>query len=75
MEIYKQKGNKTFSYHKSNGAAYCTANKKEIFAECYTLLMTGDAMSKDCILEHFPETLNVVRQMIIEQRKSDNRRL
>lgn len=75
MEIYKQKGNKTFSYHKSNGAAYCTANKKEMFAECYTLLMTGEDKSKDCILEHFPETLNVVRQMIIEQRKSDNRRL
>ena len=46
-----------------------------MFAECYTLLMTGEDDSKDCILEHFPETLNVVRQMTLERRKSDNRRL
>lgn len=73
MDSYKAKGNKEFSHLKDNGSAYCTANKNEMFAECYTLLMTGENSSKDCILEHFPETLKLVEQMLIETRKNETR--
>lgn len=72
MNLYKSKGNKTYSFKEYNGASYCTANKHEMFAECYTLLMTGRDKSQECILEHFPETLKVVEQMILDIRKKRN---
>ena len=35
---------------------YCTTNEQEMFAECYTLLMTGNCYSKDTILKNFRKT-------------------
>ena len=46
--------------------AYATANIYEMFAECYTLLMLGGGTirSEKTIKEHFPKTLENVKQHI-----------
>ena len=51
-------------YDGSDDKLYCTKDINEMFAECYTLLMLGDCQSKDCILKHFPETLENVKKHI-----------
>ena len=33
-----------------------------MFAECYTLLMSGHCSSKDLILDYFPKTLEIVKE-------------
>ena len=46
-----------------------------MFAECYTLLMTGDNQSKEHILKYFPKTLKAAADLIKEIRqKSDTER-
>jgi hypothetical protein len=47
---------------------YCTATELEMFAECYTLLTTGDCDSKEAILTYFPETLKAVEKQLAEIR-------
>lgn len=61
-------------YYEYN-TAYATANEKEMFAECYTLMMLGDCQSKDHILKYFPETFNNAQVLLNEIRqKSDTER-
>lgn len=48
---------------------YCTTNEKEMFAECYTLLMTGNCHSKETILKHFKKTLREAEKLLKEIRK------
>lgn len=80
---YIQNGNKRFSkeevdsYFDNNGNyAYCTYNEKEMFAECYSLLMLGYCNSKEAILTHFPECLAATKRLLNEIRKMpDNIRL
>lgn len=43
---------------------YCTANIREMMAECYSLLMSGDCSSKDVIVTYFPECLEYVKEII-----------
>ena len=69
MENYLAKGNKCYDsgdinsqYSVDKYYNYCTANAREMFAECYTLLMLGNCNSKNCILTYFPETLKAVEQ-------------
>ncbi len=69
MDNYLAKGNKCYESDDINSQYsvdkyynYCTANEREMFAECYTLLMMGDCNSKNCILTYFPETLNAVKE-------------
>lgn len=78
MAIYKKNGGKVNEQHislfnskttNSNEGAYCTTNKAEMFAECYTLLMLGDCHSKDTIITHFPNTLKVVKNILEKTRK------
>ena len=45
-------------------SSYATYNKREMFAECYTLMMTGNCNSKQVILDHFPQTLKAVGALI-----------
>ncbi len=62
-------------YDGSDDKLYCIKNIHEMFAECYTLLMLGDCQSKDCILKHFPETLENVKKHIewIREQKQEVR--
>lgn len=56
-------------------SVYATANEKEMFAECYTLMMLGDCQSKEHILKYFPETFKAAQTMLAEIRaKSDDER-
>ena len=88
LENYKKSGKAQFEYKQEfrettefkdgkidSNTAYATANVHEMFAECYTLLMTGDNQSKDHILKYFPETLKAAKALLQEIRqKSDNER-
>lgn len=76
MEKYVEAGNKRFDVndnttHLSNDKTYnyCTMSDLEMFAECYSLLMTGECNSKECILKYFPETLKAVKEHINNTRK------
>lgn len=73
---YRAKGNQTYTEgenRNSNGNDdyynYCTCNEREMFAECYTLLMLGDCYSKDTILNHFPNCLKATENLLKEIRK------
>lgn len=43
---------------------YATKNAREMFAECYTLLMLGECQSDSVIVNHFPKTLEAVKKHI-----------
>ncbi len=45
-------------------ANYCTRSEQEMFAECYSLLMTGDCASKNVLLRYFPKTLEQAQNLI-----------
>lgn len=63
----KQTGSQTF-----NRNNYCINNEREMFAECYALLMTGDSESKETIEKYFPQSLKYIEKTITEIRnKSD----
>lgn len=65
LEKYLADGNKIYDYDKNTKReTYATANKREMFAECYTLLMTGDCGSKATIEKYFPRMLSYVKQYI-----------
>ena len=60
-ELYNSNNRTTTEAGTSN---YATANEKEMFAECYTLLMLGNCTSRNVIIEHFPKTLKEVEKHI-----------
>lgn len=65
MDKYLADGNKRYSYENySPRKTYATANEREMFAECYTLLMTGNCGSKKIIEKYFPRMLSYVKQYI-----------
>ena len=55
----------------SNRSSYATKNEREMFAECYTLLMNGNCGSDELILKHFPKTLEAVKKHIAYVRSLD----
>ena len=58
-----------------SNTVYATSSEREMFAECYTLIMLGDCQSKDHILKYFPETFKAAQELLKEIRqKSDNER-
>lgn len=67
MEAYQQEinnyinsGHSTFDPEEPNKEElynYATYDEREMFAECYTLLTTGNCSSKDCLLKYFPQTI------------------
>ena len=80
LDLYKKDG-----HNQSEGSGdfysnlieenYCTTNEKEMFAECYTLLMTGDCLSKSTIEKYFAQTLIAAKNMLNDIRKlSDYKR-
>ena len=44
---------------------YATANEREMFAECYTLMMLGYCQSSGVILEYFPKTFEEVKKYVM----------
>lgn len=65
LEKYLADGNKIYDYNENTKReTYATVNKREMFAECYTLLMTGDCGSKTIIEKYFPRMLSYVKQYI-----------
>ena len=48
----------------SNVGNYATSNELEMFAECYSLITMGDCSSKVMLLEYFPKTVNMVKNML-----------
>lgn len=82
MDEYIKKGNVCYTgtenpiNPKDGLCNYCTTNEKEMFAECYTLLMTGNCNSKETILKYFRKTLQKAEKLLKEIRKlPDNVRL
>jgi len=75
MEVYLSKGNKIYDGNENirygNGSSYATYNEQEMFAECYTLMMTGNCNSKQLILDYFPNTLKAVGTLLKEVRAMD----
>lgn len=69
----------TRRYTKLQGSkgTYATWNTKEMFAECYSLLMSGNCSSKDIITEYFPQTLNAVKETLrtIREQKPTQRHI
>lgn len=66
---YILKGGKEFGKDTTEPSVYCTSSSAEMFAECYTLLMTGNCHSKDTILKHFRKTLIEAEKLLQEIRK------
>lgn len=66
MEKYLADGNKRYDYDDAlaNPFAYATTNEREMFAECYTLLMTGNCTSKKVIEKYFPRMLSYIKQYV-----------
>lgn len=82
IDEYTKKGNaccmdtKNTTNPKDGLCNYCTMNEREMFAECYTLLMTGNCISKETILKYFRKTLKEAEKLLKEIRKlPDNVRL
>ena len=74
LSEYLKKGNKQFivkdeKTHDENSWNYCTRNEKEMFAECYALLMLGNCDNKNTILTHFKKTLREAEKLLKEIRK------
>jgi len=56
-------------------SVYATRNEREMFAECYAIIMLGDCQSKEHIQKYFPETFKAAKELLREIRqKSDNER-
>jgi len=73
MEEYLADGNKRYVYGEyTDISKYATTNEREMFAECYTLLMTGDCNSKKIIEKYFPRMLSYVKQLIEYNRNQSN---
>ncbi|MCM1339339.1 MAG: hypothetical protein NC191_06685 [Muribaculaceae bacterium] len=66
MRKFVAAGNRRFVYgdEKRDPSAYATANEREMFAECYTLLMTGKCKSKNVIEKYFPKCLEYINKQI-----------
>ena len=52
---------RTYSPKSGKTENYVTWNEREMFAECYTLLMTGSCTCTNCILTYFPQTLKAAK--------------
>ena len=73
MENYLADGNERYSYGNSSPRnTYATTNEREMFAECYTLLMTGDCGSKETIEKYFPRMLGYIKQLVEFNRSHSN---
>ncbi len=73
MRNFIAAGNQRYVYTPDgNGSgtrgSYATANEKEMFAECYTLLMTGNCGSKAVIERYFPRCLAYINNKIEQNR-------
>jgi hypothetical protein len=77
---YKNKNFTQYSFekgyeNKEKTSNYATATPKEMFAECYTILMLGESNSKKVIIAHFPRCLKEVENIINKRRSEpDNNR-
>ena len=65
--------NSISGYQNGSVENYATKNELEMFAECYTLLMTGNCTSKNCILTYFPKTLEAAKQHLNYIRAQDDK--
>ncbi len=72
MDAYKNKGNKQYETYGDDYRTYCTKNEAEMFAECYTFLMTNSCDSEGVIKKHFPKTLKEVKRLLGEARGLGN---
>lgn len=70
MKAYEAAGNKRFDNTFPGVPNYCTLNEKEMFAECYAMLMLGkpSSSSGDLILQYFPKTLEMCKKILQETR-------
>ncbi len=66
MEKFIADGNKRYVYGDEDNqpGTDATVNEQEMFAACYTLLMTGDCSNKATIEKYFPRMLGYVRQLV-----------
>lgn len=66
MEKYLAEGNKKYVYgdESTYSGAVVTVNEMEMFAACYTLLMTGEHGCREAIETYFPTTLRYTGQLL-----------
>jgi len=67
LRAYKAAGHRQ-SKGAGDAGCYATSNKKEMFAECYCLLMTGECDSDRDIVKYFPKTLNAAKRILAKIR-------
>lgn len=76
IEKFIKNGNKLYDESindDNNTQIYCTKDKKEMFAECYTYLMLGEKFKNAEVLEkNFPECIETVRDIMIAIRNLPN---
>ena len=70
MKAYEAAGNQRYDGTYRAVPNYCTTNEKEMFAECYTMLMFGkpSSSSGELILQYFPKTLEMCKKILQETR-------
>lgn len=70
MKAYEAAGNQRHDGTYRAVPNYCTTNEKEMFAECYTMLMFGkpSSSSGELILQYFPKTLEMCKKILQETR-------
>ena len=52
-----------------NDSTYATIDEQEMFAECYTLLMSGTCNSQEVIEKYFPKTMACALEILENTRK------
>lgn len=77
LKAYKEAGNVQYDYEdestwKKDGSNYATANIRELFAESYKLMMTGDCYSKNTIIKYFPKTFALIQDRIANYRQEND---
>lgn len=74
LEAFKAAGNKQYDYKDDSTRMpqnYATANVREMFAESYTLMMTGKCKSGNTILKYFPKTFALIQDRLSKYRQED----
>lgn len=75
LQAFKDAGNKQYDYNDDStriGKNYATANVREMFAESYTLMMTGQCKSGDTITKYFPKTFALIQERLASFRQEND---
>lgn len=75
LKAFKEAGNVQYDYKDDStrlGKNYATANIREMFAESYKLMMTGECKSGDTITKYFPKTFALIQDRLARIRQDND---